>query len=85
MNYFESHKATELFGDASKFNIGAVLQQIDDYGESHPVGYYSLQVPTQLIEPTADIRRMLSVDHHRRWEFSQKQGEGRLHVLVWEW
>jgi phospholipid-translocating ATPase len=27
--------------DASKFSIGAVLQQIDDRGESHPIGYYS--------------------------------------------
>jgi hypothetical protein len=38
---FDSHKGTELFVDASKFSIGAVLQQVDDRGESHPVGYYS--------------------------------------------
>ena len=38
---FDCHKGTELFVDASKFSIGAVLQQVDDRGESHPVGYYS--------------------------------------------
>jgi len=27
--------------DASKFSISAVLQQIDDRSESHPIGYYS--------------------------------------------
>jgi hypothetical protein len=41
LSYFDSQKATELFVDASKFSIGAVLQQIDDRGESHPIGYYS--------------------------------------------
>ena len=41
LSYFDSHKDTELFVDASKFSIGAVLQQVDDRGESHPVGYYS--------------------------------------------
>ena len=41
LSYFDSQKATDLFVDASKFSIGAVLQQIDDRGESHPIGYYS--------------------------------------------
>ena len=41
LSYFDSQKATELFVDASKFSIGAVLQQIDARGESHPIGYYS--------------------------------------------
>ena len=41
LSYFDSNRSTELFVDASKFSIGAVLQQIDDHGDSHPVGYYS--------------------------------------------
>ncbi len=41
LSYFDSQKATELFVDASKFSIGAVLQQIDDQCESHPIEHYS--------------------------------------------
>jgi hypothetical protein len=33
LSYFDSHKNTELFVDASKFSIGAVLQQVDDRGD----------------------------------------------------
>jgi hypothetical protein len=41
LQYFDVNRKTELFVDACKTSIGAVLQQLDDHGDSHPVGYYS--------------------------------------------
>jgi hypothetical protein len=57
LSYFDSQRATELFVDASKFSIGAVLQQIDDRGESHPIGYYS--------------RRLNQAEQNLRYHFLQ--------------
>ena len=41
LQYFDVNRKTELFVDACQTSIGAVLQQLDDHGDSHPVGYYS--------------------------------------------
>ena len=41
LQYFDVNRKTELYVDACKSSIGAVLQQINDHGDSLPVGYYS--------------------------------------------
>ena len=41
LRYFDVLAKTDLYVDASKYAIGAVLQQTDSEGNSHPIGYYS--------------------------------------------
>ena len=41
LRYFDYLAKTELYVDACDYAIGAVLQQVDSEGNSHPVGYYS--------------------------------------------
>ena len=41
LQYFDVNRKTELYVDACKSSIGAVLQQVNDHGDSLPAGYYS--------------------------------------------
>ena len=59
--YFDVNAHHELFVDASGYAMGAVLQQLDDAGNSRPVGYYSRRLTSAEQNKSAYERELLGL------------------------